>query len=214
MTSDVLSVARGTKQVANIVCLTYLWYFLQQYFREWNMEGYMSKKNKRKKSKAGKFNNDKKICDLTTDEFYKPTIKKVDDLAGITAEPATSEQECEIITKMFVDSDFPNFGDITTRMIKPFYASQPQDHINKLLVVIKKDNNAKIYEKFPLTMKMTMMVNKKPGLVVFEDEVKDISGVFFRNTLGEIDIEDGDKVLYLFRVNWRFGLFFDFSKKT
>ena len=107
----------------------------------------------------------------------------------------------------------PYFSEIATNMIKLFSDEYPPDSFNNLLVVIEKDHTAKIYKKFPLAFQTVSMRDIKPGSVVMEDEVRDIKNVLFEDSYYKVDIQDGDKVVYLFRNNWRFGLFFDFSKK-
>ena len=86
------------------------------------------------------------------------------------------------------------------------------DTLNRLLVVIKKDSKAFIYkENFPFTLRIRLKKSKKALEVVFQEEIADIIGVKFSDAVFNLNIEDGDKFVWLFRVNWKFGLFFDFS---
>src|SRR5690606_36297678 len=43
--------------------------------------------------------------------------------------------------------------------------------------------------------------------------IADIEGVAFKDDIFELNVKDGDKFLWLFRVGWNYGLFFDFSEE-
>ena len=47
--------------------------------------------------------------------------------------------------------------------------------------------------------------------LVYQNDIIDIIGVKFSDAIFNLDIENGDKFIWLFRVNWKFGLYFDFS---
>jgi hypothetical protein len=146
------------------------------------------------------------------DEFYKPTTKEVEDFAGITAEPIAAGTSGEIIQKMFVTSLHPNFPTIASNVLSYFDLSFFINSINTALIIIK-NNTAKIYRKFPLSMQMISKRDIKYGTIVMRKDIFDIAKLEFKDSIYEISIEDGDKIIYLFRENWKFGLFFDFTKK-
>ena len=51
----------------------------------------------------------------------------------------------------------------------------------------------------------------KAGRVVYENQIIDITSVRFEDSEFNLDIQDGDKFIWLFRDKWAFGLYFDFT---
>ncbi|MCK5743562.1 MAG: hypothetical protein KAH30_02385 [Caldisericia bacterium] len=142
------------------------------------------------------------------DEFYKPTIKEVEGNFGITATGASGE----LILKMFVTSLHPNFPIISKNILSYFNLSFFINSINTALIIIK-NNTAKIYKIFPLSMQMMPKRDIKYGTIVMKEDIFDIAKLEFKDSIYEVNIEDGDRIIYLFRENWKFGLYFDFTKK-
>jgi len=147
------------------------------------------------------------------DVFYKPEIRQNSLVDGIAAETITKEAGGKIIQKRFMTSLQPNFITIANNLLQLFYINQSKDSINKLLILIRKDNTAKIYSKFPISMLFRAKRDIKKGTHVTNEDVFDIAKLEFRDSIYEINIEKDDKILFLFRIDWKFGLFFDFTKK-
>ncbi len=145
------------------------------------------------------------------DEFYTPVIKENTKISGITVETIPNGQAGRICTKSFIMSDSKDFNKFATQLIRFFIGSQLSS-INRLLVLVKKDFTAKIYKDFPVSIKIKSKESLKKGMVVMSNQIADISAVKFMDALGEVDIADGDQILWLTRENWRFGLYFDFSQ--
>lgn len=145
------------------------------------------------------------------DEFYKPKIKENIQLDGIAAGAAEKDSAGPIFRKGFMMSLQSNFVTLANNLMRPFSISR--DSINKVLIIIKNDNTAKIYSIFPLSIQVRAKKDIKTPTFVTKDDVFDISALEFKDEIFEINIEEDDKIIYLFRVDWKFGLYFDFTKK-
>lgn len=52
------------------------------------------------------------------------------------------------------------------------------------------------------------------GIFVFKKDVFDITKLEFKDAIYEIKINPDDKIIFLFRVDWQFGLFYDFTQEV
>jgi len=145
------------------------------------------------------------------DKVYKPEIKQKVLVDGVAVESADKGAKIKFIKKGFITSLQDDFKFTADQFISLFSPSNPK--INELLVLIKNDNSAKIYSKFPLSARMRAKGDVKKGASLTREDIFDISTLEFRDSIYEIDIENDDKVIYLFRIGWEFGLFFDLTKK-
>ena len=145
----------------------------------------------------------------TTD--YDPEIQEVADLAGLSLNMARQGETVKVLQKGFFssyDDDHRHyFGQILGHF--PGLTSTP----NNLLIVIR-GNKARIHKAVPVTLKIRPKGAIRQGSAVHQDQVLDIEEVRFRDGFFEADIRDGDKIVWLFRVDWSFGLFFDFSGRS
>jgi len=148
-----------------------------------------------------------------TDKFYKPEIKQKVLVSGIVAESVDKGATVKIIQKGFMTSLQSNFISTANNLLSLFYSSNLKDSINNSLILIKKDNSAKVYSKFPLSLMMRAKGDIKKGTLVTKEDVFDISKLEFKDSRYEIEIESDDKIIFLFRIDWKFGLFFDFTQK-
>ncbi len=146
------------------------------------------------------------------DEFYKPEIKKNVLIDGIAAETIAKNSTGKIIQKGFITSLQKDFEILANNILQPFYPNQ-LNHINKALIIITKNNIAKIYSKFPLSVLTNAKEDIKDGELVIEEKIFDIIELEFRDDLYKINIENGDRIIFIFRVDWKFGLYFDFTKE-
>jgi len=147
------------------------------------------------------------------DEFYKPLIKEHISIDGVAAESADAGMEVSVIQRGFTTSFQPYFTKIADDLMK-ICALPINDSINEVLIIIKKDNTAKIYLKFPMILQSRVKKNitYNANAVVYSEDIFDIGEIEFRDSIYEIKIEKEDKIIFLFRVHWKFGVFFDFTK--
>jgi len=152
---------------------------------------------------------------LNTDisEIYKPIIRDGIEIDGIAGETIPKDAKGLIIRKSFILSYDQNFERYSNGILSVVLGNSQNETLNKLLVIIKKDNRAIIYQNFPLKFQIKAKKSIRAFQLVRQDDILDIVGVEFSDAVFNLDIEDGDKFIWLFRINWKFGLYFDFSQK-
>ena len=147
------------------------------------------------------------------DEFYKPVVKQNVLIDGIAAETIAKGSKGNIMRKGFMNSLQPNFSSPANNLISFFYPSYLIDSINSLLILIKNDNTAKIYSNFPLSMSTRAKIDVNKGTFIKKEDIFDIEKLEFQDAIYEIKIEPNDKIIFIFRIDWKFGLYFDFTRK-
>ncbi len=143
---------------------------------------------------------------------YDPKVIDDFQLIGLAAETILPGEEGKIIQKVFTSSLDEHFSLFATQLLSPILGTSPGSFLNSLLVIIKSDNKAYIYQKFPFGFTAIPKTPVELGRVVFKDNLADIIGVFFQDSVIDLNPEDGDRIVWLFRNNWNFGLFFDLSR--
>lgn len=146
------------------------------------------------------------------DEFYKPIIKANTLIDGISAAPAQKGATALVMQKGFVHSLQTDFAIIANNLISHFFHGHLRNHLNQALIVIKNDNTAMIYSEFPIAMQVLAKKDIAAGTLVTEEDVFEMTDIQFKDAIYQIHIENGDKLIYFFRIGWKFGLFFDFTK--
>lgn len=82
----------------------------------------------------------------------------------------------------------------------------PVDGVCQFLVIIHQDLSADLYvNNFSVHLEIKPKRDIKAGEAIVLGDIADIRKVKFP----DIEIKDTDKVVYCFKVGWRFGLFFD-----
>ena len=85
--------------------------------------------------------------------------------------------------------------------------------LNQLLVLVGKDKVARIYEKFPMSMQIVANRDIKAGTAVFDSDIADIREVNFSDAVATISPEDGEKIIWIFRDGFSFGMYFDLTEE-
>jgi len=145
--------------------------------------------------------------------IYEPKVTDDFQLIGLAAETILPGEEGKVIQKMFISSLDEHFPLFATQLLSPILGADPGSSLNSLLVLVKPDNKAYVYQRFPFGVTVIPKTSVEPHLAVFKDNLADIVGVFFQDIVINLNPEDGDKIVWLFRENWHFGLFFDLSGK-
>jgi len=79
------------------------------------------------------------------------------------------------------------------------------------LVIIHQDLSADLYvNDFGILVEIKAKRDIKAGEIITQGDIADIRKVKFQ----DIEIVDTDKVIYCFKVGWRFGLFFDLTPRS
>jgi len=136
-------------------------------------------------------------------------------LAGVSAHPARGGEQVQIWVRLALTSDDRIFHQIASDLANVIenHARQAGKHIRinraeTVLLVIKADNSAELWvDTAAVAQKCMIKRSMKAGSILFESDIADITGMYFPC----VDITPTDKVLCLFRQDWRFALYFDFN---
>lgn len=135
-------------------------------------------------------------------------IKQTKNLGGFATENVGPGGTAKILARATLTSDEPEFYKYTEQLANIFLtpAGVFINAVHQFLVVRHQDQSADVYvNDFPATLQMRLKGEVKKGAVITHGDIADIHRLRFP----DIVIERTDKVVYCFKVGWRFGLFFD-----
>ncbi len=138
-------------------------------------------------------------------------LDKVEDLAGATLENATGGQQVKVLCRASLTSDDHDFYAYAEQISDIFFsrASVSTNNVFKFLVLIHRDLSADLYiNDFPVTIDIMSKRALKKGEAITQNDIADIRGLHFAG----IKVVETDKVIYCFKVGWKFGLFFDLNR--
>ncbi|KYC34605.1 hypothetical protein WA1_51400 [Scytonema hofmannii PCC 7110] len=150
---------------------------------------------------------------MRVEGIYEPEIIEDFQLAGFSAETVAAGETAKVVQKIFITSLEKDFHLIATNLLSLIVLIDPGASLNSLLVIIKPDNKGYVYYKFPFGVQAIVKRDLEAYRAVFRKDIVDITSVFFKDMVIDLNPEDGDRVIWLFRQNWNFGLFFDLSGK-
>lgn len=139
----------------------------------------------------------------------------VEPLAGFSAEAAKGGQQVKIWTRLALTSDDPlfhrlveNFANVIHHMAQQKGIGVNLRQADTVLLILKPDASAELWlDTAAVSVRCCIKRAVAAGMVIFEHDIADITGMTFPCvTFGE-----GDKVLCLFRQDWRFGFAFDMN---
>jgi hypothetical protein len=130
---------------------------------------------------------------------------------GFAAESASPGQTVKILVSGRFTSDQPVFHiyaiQITRSLTHNLRIFLPD--IDRLLVLIHDDNSAEVYiNNFDVLAEARATRNVKAGEPLRAPDLSDIRLVVFSN----ITVRSTDKIIYIGRHEWRFGLYFNFTR--
>ena len=140
---------------------------------------------------------------------YEPETHPVPELAGLALRSATAGETVDVLTRAF----FSSYDDDHRHYFSEVLGQLPglnHPSLDHALVVIR-ENTAYVHKLFPLTTKIIVKTPIRPNRAVFQNQIVDVTEVRFKDSVFEPDIRNGDKLVWLFRIGWSFGLYFDFS---
>ena len=133
---------------------------------------------------------------------------KVQDFAGFAVENAKPGDMVPVLMSAILTSDDQNFHKYA-ETISNVYLNKTGVFLNlvhQFLVVIHENLSCDIYvNDFQVAYEIHLKRDVKKGEVLKLKDVADIKRVKFP----EITITEMDKIIYCFKVGWRFGLYFD-----
>ena len=143
------------------------------------------------------------------------SLSKIE-LIGIAAEPALPGQTAKICTRLMMTSDDPFFHTIAESLSGAIehQAANDGEAINlkkaaTALLVVKPNGTADLWiDTAAMTLNILTKRSVKTGSAIFEDHIADVVGMDFALAA----ISGADRVICIFRVGWRFALFFDLDR--
>jgi hypothetical protein len=148
-----------------------------------------------------------------TAKIYKPIILENIEVTGMVMESADKGQKVKIVQRKFISSSDINFKRELNSLFSVFDFARSGDYLNKALIIIKPDNCAYIYQNYPLALEIRTSRGLIEGQPIFISDIADIIKVKFIDSTANLNPDTGDKFVWLFRINWEFGLYFDFTGK-
>jgi hypothetical protein len=144
-------------------------------------------------------------------------LKGMNELCGVSAEPGQASEKINIWTRLTMTSDTPIFHRIAEGLCSVIHYHAQQagipvrlDSAKTILLVIKKDGDAELWiDTAAVALQCMVKRSMSAGSAVLENDIADVTGMSFPH----VNIESTDKVLCIFRQDWRFALFFDFNPK-
>jgi hypothetical protein len=137
------------------------------------------------------------------------------EINGIAAEAVLPSSMVKVWTRLTLTSDDPAFHRVVSNLelVIAHYAKLSGflvnlNHSNSVLLVIHADNSADLWiDSAAVCIKALAKRDMHAGALVFADDIADVTALAFPC----VEIASKDRIIYLFRQNWRFGLFFDFN---
>lgn len=140
-------------------------------------------------------------------------IKQNHDIAGFVAKNVKKgEKNVHVIYKGMYISDQPEFYNYIEKLSNIFLPklNVMVNSVCRFLVIIHKDLTADIYvNDFPVILSIKAKRNIEKGQLVSINDIADIGQIKF----GDISIKADDKIMYCFKVGWKFGLYFNLDNK-
>lgn len=142
-------------------------------------------------------------------------FSNVENLAGFSAEAGRGGETIKIWTKLALTSDEPLFhrlveslADVVESMARKAGIAVNLRRADTTLLILKPDATAELWlDTAAVSLRCTVKRSMSAGAVIFDHDIADITGMSFPMvTFGE-----ADKVLCVFRQDWRFGFAFDMN---
>lgn len=133
-------------------------------------------------------------------------------LGGFAAESVNAGDQIRVLVKAHVTSDNSIFFLYAEQIASILFSkiNVSKDIVDRMLVVIHEDNSADVYlNDFQESLRVKVNKDIAAGEAVYASSIDDIAEVRFP----DIKIQSTDRIIYLARTGWRFGLFFNFSKE-
>ena len=158
------------------------------------------------------------ICGSVRNSGKPLHFSNVQPLAGFTAEAAKDGQQVKIWTKLAITSDEPlfhrlvgHFDNVIRHMAQKEGVSVNLHRAATVLLVLKPDATAELWlDTAAVSIRCIAKRAIQAGTVVFEQDLADITGMSFPC----VTFGPADKILCLFREDWRFGFAFDMNHES
>ena len=169
-------------------------------------------KKRRNVAKRRKGRGQKRVLDRIA-RMYIPEIVKVGPISGVSGASIPAGGTGPIIQRAFLTSLDELFPPIANNILGHFMRQRVEDTMNTILIRLKNKTEAHIYKNVPLALDIRSRVNMSKGTLVTDEHIADITGVAFEDAVINLNPEDGEQFVWLFRSKWLFGLYFDLTGK-
>ena len=142
---------------------------------------------------------------------YTPRTVENFEAIGSSGHFSLPGEQCQVIRKASLTSFDVRFNNLATSVAN-MVGCAPSS-LNQLLVLVGKDKVARIYESFPMSMQVVAKRDIKAGMTVFDSDIADIREVNFSDAVATISPEDGEKIIWIFRDGFSFGMYFDLTEE-
>lgn len=140
-------------------------------------------------------------------------FNKVQDLVGFSTKNTKKGEVGEFLSRSLLTSDDPEFYLYSEKISNIFLNTVGVliDNVNKFLVVVHQDLSADLYVN-DIEIQLDVYVKRgcKKGDAITQDNIANIRKARFP----KIYLNEKDKIIFCFKVGWRFGLFFDLTPRT
>ncbi|MBI4287801.1 MAG: hypothetical protein HY671_05165 [Chloroflexi bacterium] len=138
-------------------------------------------------------------------------MEKTEDLGGFALQHGRQGDTIDVLVKASMTCDEPEFYHYVDQISNMFLGKHgiPTNAVFQFLVLVHKDLGADLYlNDFQVEVEIRIKGEVKKGELVRQDNIADIHRLRFP----EIKIAETDKVIYCFKVGWKFGLYFDLAR--
>jgi len=139
-------------------------------------------------------------------------LSRVQNIVGFAAENVNEKESVEVLTKALLTSDQKEFYEYIEQISNTFLGKAKvfADYTYQFLIVIHEDLSADLYvNDFPVVVIIRAKRDIKKGELISQNDIADIKSLNFPN----IKIEKTDKIIFCFKVGWKFGLYFDLDRR-
>jgi hypothetical protein len=146
----------------------------------------------------------------------KPIMIKKVELAGVSAEAGNKGQTIKVWTKLVLDSDVPmfhrvasNLAGVLEQMAQEAGSPVRIGRAETVLLVVRKDDTAELWvDAAAVSLRCMVKRAVAAGTAIFSTDIVDVTGMSFPG----VTIGPTDRVLCLFRQDWRFALYFHLDR--
>jgi len=142
---------------------------------------------------------------------YEAEIQPAAEVAGLTLSAGRKGDRIAVLRKALLSSHDDAHHRPMNELLGQF-SGLLTDDLNRVLIVIR-GGESRIYRAHPLSLKCRLKRDAKAGRAVFEQDLLDVVAVGFKDAVFSIHVQNGDKIVWLFRIGWSFGLYFDLTSK-
>lgn len=140
------------------------------------------------------------------------SLSQVQNIVGFAAENAEKGVQMKVLSKGSFTSDQKEFYNYTEQISNIFLnrADVLIDGVYQFLIIIHRDLSADLYINiFPVVVEIRAKRKIQKDEAFSRNDIADISKLEFP----DIIIEKTDKIIYCFKVGWKFALFFDLYRQ-